>query len=136
MAPRWQIELRHWQSSTTSRTEVGGRDHEWPARFVHSDHCKVYNHAMDVGIAELRAHLGEWLDHARNGHGVVVTDRGIPVAKLVGIQASDAIECLTIEGLISRPSVAIRPNATSRRRPRANSDAQGTVADLVSEQRR
>ena len=92
----------------------------------------MYTEVMDVGITELRAHLGEWLDHARQGDAVIVTDRGIPVARLIGIGASDAIERLTADGVISRPASDRRPQAMGRRRVRA----RGSVADLVSEQRR
>ena len=37
---------------------------------------------MDVAITELRANLSLWLDEARSGHEVVITDRGVPVARL------------------------------------------------------
>ena len=100
---------------------------------------------MDVGITELRAHLGEWLDHARSGHDVVVTDRGVPVAKLVGVESTDALVRLTASGLISRPAADIRPTARGRKRPSAtgttsgkangNKAGSGTVAELVAEQR-
>lgn len=91
----------------------------------------MYTAQMDIAITELRAHLGEWLDHARNGEEVIVTDRGVPVAKLTGIGATDAIERLTADGVISRPTTDRRPKATGRRRVRAH----GPVADLVTEQR-
>jgi prevent-host-death family protein len=43
---------------------------------------------MDVPVTELRAHLSEWLDRVRSGDEVVVTDRGIPVARLLGMSAT------------------------------------------------
>jgi prevent-host-death family protein len=87
---------------------------------------------MDVAISELRAHLGDWLDRARRGQDVVVTDRGVPVARLVGVHSAEAIERLTREGVISAPTGKGRPIAKDRRRVRS----AGSLADLVSEQRR
>ena len=40
---------------------------------------------MDVAVTDLRAHLSEWLDRVREGDEVVITDRGVPVARLVGL---------------------------------------------------
>lgn len=87
---------------------------------------------MDVPISELRAHLSEWLVQAREGKEVVVTDRGVPVARLLGMSATSTLERLTAEGVIARPEQGQRPTASGRRRPRA----RVSLAELVSEQRR
>jgi prevent-host-death family protein len=80
----------------------------------------------------LRAHLSEWLERVRQGQEVVVTDRGMPVARLLGISAISTLERLTAEGVIAQPERAQRPTASGRRRPRA----RRSVAEIVSEQRR
>lgn len=87
---------------------------------------------MEVAVSELRANLSAWLDRARQGEEVVVTERGLPVARLLGIDIAAKLERLTTEGVIGRPSHGDRPlaSATARRR------ARGSVADLVSDQRR
>ncbi|HEY3833600.1 MAG TPA: type II toxin-antitoxin system prevent-host-death family antitoxin [Acidimicrobiia bacterium] len=87
---------------------------------------------MDVTISALRAHLADWLDCARSGEEVVVTDRGVPVARLVGLDSATVLERLGREGLISRPPGSPRPTAAGRRRVRSS----GSVSDLVSAQRR
>jgi prevent-host-death family protein len=87
---------------------------------------------MDVAITELRANLREWVDRARAGGDVVVTERGVPVARLVAVDAEDVIERLERDGVLTRPEHARRPQATGRRRVRA----AGPVADLVTELRR
>ena len=87
---------------------------------------------MDVSVSTLRAQLGDWVDRARAGEEIVVTDRGVPVARMVGLEAATTIERLTTEGLISKPASATRPSAVGRRRVRA----KGSVSDLVSAQRR
>ena len=87
---------------------------------------------MDVAISEFRAHLSEWLERAREGEEVVVTDRGVPVARLLGIGAAATLERLSAEGVIGRPERSQRPPASGRPRP----GARRSVAKLVSEQRR
>jgi prevent-host-death family protein len=86
---------------------------------------------MDVAVTDLRAHLSDWLERARQGTEVIITDRGLPVARLLGIETAAAIERLTGEGVIARPQSAIRPVASGRIRPRS----RRPVADIVSEQR-
>jgi prevent-host-death family protein len=87
---------------------------------------------MDVAVTELRAHLGYWIDAAREGNDVVITDRGTPVARIVAVNSSVAIDRLTEQGVISRPIKPTRPVAGGRRRP----TPKQPVADFVSEHRR
>jgi len=92
----------------------------------------LYNPPMDVAVSDLRAHLSEWLERAREGDEVVVTERGVPVARLLGIEASPLLERLTATGVIGRPERPDKPTASGRSRPRPSRP----VAPLVSEQRR
>ena len=87
---------------------------------------------MNVAISDLRAHLSEWLDRAREGEEVIVTDRGLPVARLLGLSSTATLERLAAEGIIGRSARADRPVASGRTRPRA----RRPVAEIVSEQRR
>ena len=87
---------------------------------------------MDVAVSDLRAHLSEWLDRARAGEEVVVTEHGVPVVRLLGIGAAETLERLTADGVITRPEQAPRPTASGRPRPRP----RRSVADRVGEQRR
>jgi prevent-host-death family protein len=86
---------------------------------------------MDVAISDLRAHLSDWLERARQGTEVIITDRGVPIARLLGLGTTATIERLTAEGVIGRPERARRPVASGRARPRP----RRPVADLISEQR-
>lgn len=92
----------------------------------------AYTCGMDVAVTELRAHLGRWIDAAREGNDIVITDRGTPVARIVALDSTPAIERLTAQGVISRPMRSTRPVAGDRRRP----TPKRPVADIVSEQRR
>lgn len=87
---------------------------------------------MDVAVTELRAHLSRWIDAAREGADIVITDRGTPVARIVALDATPAIERLTAQGVISRPTSSTRPVAGGRRRP----SPKRPVADIVTDHRR
>lgn len=92
----------------------------------------MYAVAMDVAVTELRAHLGQWIDIAREGNDVVITDRGTPVARIVGLDSTPMIDRLTAEGVISRPTRSTRPVAGERSRPAP----KRPVADIIAAQRR
>ncbi len=86
---------------------------------------------VDVAISRLRAELSGWIGHVRAGDEVVVTDRGVPVARLLPINAAPLIEQLTEQGILGRPQRAERPDAQRVVRARATEP----VSDLVGEQR-
>ena len=91
----------------------------------------MYIWGMEVAITEFRAALRAYVDRARSGEDVVLTERGLPVARLVAVDAAPLLEQLERDGVISAAS-APRPRASARPRARAT----GAVADLVSEHRR
>ena len=92
----------------------------------------VYNLAMDVAVTELRAHLSEWMERVRGGGELVITDRGVPVARLLGMSATATLQRLAADGVIGRDVSARRPTAAGRERPQA----RRPVSDIISEQRR
>ncbi|ROS78858.1 type II toxin-antitoxin system prevent-host-death family antitoxin [Cellulomonas sp. PhB143] len=77
---------------------------------------------MEVAVSALRAELKQWIERARDGEEVVVTDRGIPVARLAGIGTADLLTELTREGLLTAPATE-RPvvRAPARAEQRAGS---------------
>jgi prevent-host-death family protein len=87
---------------------------------------------MDVAMSDLRANLKSWVERARDGERVVVTDRGVPVARLVAVDADGLIDRLEREGTLVRAKVARRPVAGRRSRVVAS----GAVAASVVENRR
>jgi prevent-host-death family protein len=86
---------------------------------------------VEVGVRELRHELSRWLAVVRDGQEVVITERGRPVARLVGVSEKGGLDRLLSEGLIQMPSER-RRSARSIERAKA----KGSVADLVAEQRR
>lgn len=71
------------------------------------------------------------MERVRAGEEVVVTDRGVPIARLVPIGTATLLEQLTEQGVLGRPLRADRPRARGEDRVRAS----GPVADLVADQR-
>lgn len=87
---------------------------------------------MDVAISELRAHLSDWLARVREGEELVITDRGLPVARVTGLETKPLLERLIEQGLVARPRQPRRPIDPKERAPRPSRP----VSDIVSEQRR
>ncbi len=91
----------------------------------------MYSWGMEVAISELRANLKTYVDRAQAGERVIVTDRGVPVARLGPAEEEALIDRLEREGVLTRPRAKKRPLASEGTRVKAD----GNVADLVSEQR-
>ncbi len=92
----------------------------------------MYSDVVDVAVSALRAELASWIERVRAGEEVVVTDRGVPVARLLPVDAAPLIEQLTRQGVLSKPRRSQRPTARGASRV----PARGSVSELVSEQRR
>jgi prevent-host-death family protein len=86
---------------------------------------------VDVSVSALRAELKQWIEAARTGEDVVITERGIPVARLSGIESADLLTRLERDGLLT-PATAPRPPA----RVGDKAAAKGGVSDLVRRLRR
>jgi prevent-host-death family protein len=83
-----------------------------------------------VGVRELKNSLTACLARVKEGEEIVVTNRGKPVARLVPIDRStDRLAELVAQGLVRPP---IRP----RTRVPEPIEIDGTVSDLVADQRR
>ena len=85
---------------------------------------------IEVGVRDLKNNLSRYLDQVEAGVEVVVTDRGRPIARLNGIDdvPRDKLAALIEAGLV-RP-----PTSKARQRPVPLS-ADGSVSELVAEQR-
>lgn len=92
----------------------------------------VYTKATvrEVGVREFRAELRRWLEHARRGGEVVVTERGRPVARITGPGHRSKMEDLVESGAITLPA---RPKEAITGR---GVKVRGSVSDTVIEQRR
>lgn len=112
-------------------TSTAGPMHLHGCQVVQEQRNEMYAPAMDVAVSELRSHLSDYLARVRAGEELVVTERGLPVARLIGIDTDDVLERLTAEGVVSRPAVTRLPAAGVTR-----VSPKGSVSDLVAELRR
>lgn len=82
-----------------------------------------------IGIKELRDGLSRHLAAVRAGHTVTITDHGRPIARIVPVDQPSPLERLIAEG-------RIQPASQRERSLPDPVQANGTVSDLVAEQRR
>lgn len=88
--------------------------------------------SLNVGIREFRANVRRYLDDVATGGSIVITDRGRPIARLVGVdELTPGVQRLLDEGRLQMPT---RTPTSPDTWPRARS--RGSVADLVADQRR
>jgi prevent-host-death family protein len=83
----------------------------------------------EVGVRDLHDRLSEHLERVEAGSEIVITRRGRPIARLSAIDADDPLDDLVRRGLVSVPKVP-------RRLARPPVQADGTVSDVVADQRR
>ncbi len=83
---------------------------------------------MTVGIRELKAKLSEYVRRAANGERIVISDRGRPVAHLVGLGSVSTIEQGIEEGWIT-------PASRTRLEPAHRFSAPRGTADVLDEDR-
>lgn len=83
---------------------------------------------MDVGIRELKAKLSEYVASAAAGETIVVTDRGHPVARLIGLGEMSTVQRGIEEGWIQPPQRTELTRAVLHQ-------AKRTVSDVLDEDR-
>ena len=82
-------------------------------------------------MSELRANLSHYIDEVRDGAELIVTERGMPVARILGIDAIPAYERLVKEGIIGLPE-----NPGPRRRAvRPTLRADKPISDIIRRHR-
>ncbi|MCA1831301.1 MAG: type II toxin-antitoxin system Phd/YefM family antitoxin [Actinomycetota bacterium] len=84
---------------------------------------------MEIGVREFRANLSKCIDHVRRGEDIVLTERGIPVARIIPAAAKTPLERLVAAGVVRLPQ---KPKGAPPKPIRA----RGTVSDIVIEERR
>ena len=87
---------------------------------------------IEVGVRELRDHLSRWIDEARRGRSIVITDRGKPVARLTALEEMPpGLLRMIAEGRAQLPTAPAEPAGV-----RLRVKAKGSVSELVRDQRR
>jgi prevent-host-death family protein len=85
---------------------------------------------MEVGVRELRGRLSDYLARVREGQEVVVTERGMAVARIVPLSGERALDRAIAEGLVSPAP------QRARTRPSRRTRSRGSVSELIADQRR
>ena len=61
---------------------------------VQKTSIKMYAWSMDVPVSTLRAELSSWIERAKAGEDVVITERGIPVARILAVDSAPLLDQL------------------------------------------
>lgn len=93
---------------------------------------------MEVSIREMKNNLSKYLQHARAGEEVIITDRGRPVARLMPVATrTEDTEEQAVARLRSlpwiRPARGGKPKGA--RQPIAGKPGEKTLSDLLLEDR-
>ena len=88
---------------------------------------------VHVGVRDLRSNLSSWLDRVRDGDEVVITERGQPVARIVGYDRKSKLQELIDAGIVTPARRPKQPIDTSKLvRPNPGK----TISDILIDQRR
>ena len=87
-----------------------------------------------VGVRELRDHLKDYVDAAKSGETITITERGKPVAKLTAAGEWDRVLEMVARGELTLPKAVKRPASELGGVP-LRGKGPGAV-ELVREQRR
>lgn len=89
-----------------------------------------------AAVSELKASLSEYLGKVKAGEEILVTDRGVPVAKLVSLRretpSTGRLQALEKAGIVKIGSGAIPESFWQEPHP---CDAQATARAVLAEER-
>lgn len=60
-------------------------------------------YTMDVPVSTFRSQLKAWIEKVGEGEDLIITERGIPVARLTGVDGTDLMTSLERDGLLAPP---------------------------------
>lgn len=83
-----------------------------------------------MGIRELRDNLSRFLDDVQAGRELIVTDRGRPVARIVGTSGESWLDELVAAGIVTLPERELDLSSFGR------VNARGDLMEFVFDQRR
>lgn len=86
-----------------------------------------------VGVRELKAKLSAYLEQVKQGHTVVITDRGRAVGRITaaGESVNERVQALVRSGAAAWSGKRIKPRAPKRKIKRGRK----TLAEIVTEGR-
>jgi prevent-host-death family protein len=86
----------------------------------------------EAGVRELKTHLSTYLRKVKAGETIIITERGVPVGRIVPIAQTEESQLAALQaaGLVEWDGNALLPLV-----PVAKNSAQLTVAELLLEDR-
>ncbi len=85
-----------------------------------------------VNIRELKAHLSKYLRKVKEGHTILITERGKPIGRIIPEreQIEERLARMVAAGLANWSGKKLQP-----RSPTLTNQSEILISDLVSEQR-
>lgn len=88
--------------------------------------------SRQVGVRQLRANLSSWLKKVKEGkEEIIVTERGIPIARIIGPSSSSPLDRLIAAGIVTP---AKEPKTPMTEPPRAK--PKRSVVELMLQMKR
>lgn len=100
-----------------------------------TDHLVIVSLTMkNVGVAELKAKLSEYLAMVKGGEEILITERGKPIAKMVRAEPmGEELERLVRKGIVTPPVEPLPSDFFDRPRPKAKGEP---ISETVIRERR
>jgi len=85
-----------------------------------------------VNIRDLKAHLSKYLRKVKEGHTILITERGKPIGRIIPEreQIEERLARIVVAGLAKWSGKKLQP-----RNPTLTNQSEILISDLVSEQR-
>ncbi|MCP4593148.1 MAG: type II toxin-antitoxin system Phd/YefM family antitoxin [bacterium] len=128
-----------WVTLFAVVVSVLSRPRKWKPEYPGIDSADANDqngHMKTTGIAEIKAHLSEYLKAVKAGEEVLVTERGVPIARLTPLPPATAsvagLEELERAGLLRRPTRGLPAEFWEQSRPE---DPEATVRAALEGER-
>src|SRR5690606_26775304 len=92
------------QTAATFPTEHFKAQHFKAQHFKAQPRPPGYREDMEVTLTEFKASLAKHLDSVKGGEDVIITNKGVPVARLTSVESSDLLTSLVKDGLVTVPA--------------------------------
>jgi prevent-host-death family protein len=88
--------------------------------------------SIQIGVRELKAHLGKWLQQVKAGQTIIITERGKPIGQIAPLPVSqtERMQAMVAPGLIGQMGEKL-PSAE----PTVVNRGPRPISDIISEER-
>lgn len=87
---------------------------------------------IQIGVRELKAHLGKWLHQVKTGKTIIITERGKPIGQIAPLPVSqtERMQAMVASGLIGQIGEKLLPA-----KPTVVNQGPHPISDLIREER-